>query len=72
MEKEILSIADASQLLSLSEAEVERLLHEGELPFNRPNLLRITGGHACQRYLTRDVQKDVGGRIKQIDETFNR
>lgn len=35
MEKEILSIADASRLLSLSEAEVERLLHDGELPGRR-------------------------------------
>jgi excisionase family DNA binding protein len=35
MEKEILSIADASQLLSLSEAEVERLLVAGELPGRR-------------------------------------
>lgn len=35
MEKEILSIADASQLLSLSEAEVERLLAAGEIPGRR-------------------------------------
>mgnify|MGYP001361159460 CR=1 FL=1 len=35
MEKEILSIADASQLLALSEAEIERLLCAGELPGRR-------------------------------------
>lgn len=35
MGKEILSIADASQLLSLPEAEVERLLEAGELPGRR-------------------------------------
>ena len=35
MEKEILSIADAGQLLSLSEVEVERLLVAGELPGRR-------------------------------------
>lgn len=35
MGKEILSIADASQLLSLPEDEVERLLVAGELPGRR-------------------------------------
>ena len=35
MEKEILTIADASELLSLSEGEVEQLLSEGELPGRR-------------------------------------
>lgn len=35
MEKEILSIADASKLLSLSEAEIERLLIAGDLPGRR-------------------------------------
>ena len=35
MGKEILSIADASELLSLPEAEVERLLAAGELPGRR-------------------------------------
>ena len=32
MEKEILTIADASALLSLPESEVEQLLSDGELP----------------------------------------
>ena len=35
MEKEILSVGDASALLSLPEAEVVRLLSEGELPGRR-------------------------------------
>ena len=35
MEKEILTIADASELLSLSEGEVEQLLSDGELPGRR-------------------------------------
>ena len=35
MGKEILSIADASQLLSLPESEVERLLVAGEIPGRR-------------------------------------
>ncbi|MBX3179808.1 MAG: helix-turn-helix domain-containing protein [Candidatus Hydrogenedentes bacterium] len=35
MGKEILTIADASALLSLSEAEIERLLLAGELPGRR-------------------------------------
>ncbi len=35
MAKEILSIADASELLSLPESEVERLLESGELPGRR-------------------------------------
>ncbi len=35
MDKEILTVADAAQLLSLSEAEVEKLLCEGEIPGRR-------------------------------------
>ena len=35
MEKEILTVADAAQLLSLSETEVEKLLCEGEIPGRR-------------------------------------
>lgn len=35
MEKEILTIADASALLSLPEAEVAKLLSDGELPGRR-------------------------------------
>jgi len=35
MDKEILTLADASELLSLPEAEVARLLAEGELPGRR-------------------------------------
>ena len=56
MEKEILSIADASQLLSLSEAEVEQLLYSGELPgrkvgkhwfISRQRLIHFIAGDEC-------------------------
>lgn len=55
MEKEILSIADASQLLSLSEEEVTRLLVAGALPgrrvgphwfISRQRLVQFIGGDA--------------------------
>lgn len=59
MEKEILSIADASQLLSLSETEVERLLLCGELPgrqvgphwfISRQRLIQFISGEDLHRH----------------------
>ena len=55
MEKEILSIADASQLLSLSEAEVERLLVAGELPGRRVGSHWFISRQRLHQFISDDV-----------------
>ena len=51
--------------------DLRLLVNQGKLPVNPPNLLGVPRRNPRQSLVGRHVQKQIAGRIDQVDETFD-